>query len=133
MKQRFQRGDPDVFDLAWLDDQELEALRGAMLSNGRNEICAYWMRSFNEQSAIRTGKLRIIPGTEARDPNFNQFSISELDAARSIFGGLENQFNALGKSMGGRFCEHLDKYCREAIERKQKSSPLFAEGKITPL
>jgi hypothetical protein len=27
MKQRFQRVDPEVFDLAWLDDEELEALQ----------------------------------------------------------------------------------------------------------
>jgi hypothetical protein len=72
MKQRFQRNDPDVFDLAWLDDEELKALQRAMLSNSQNEICAYWLRSLNEQSAIRTGKLRIIPGTEARDPDFQQ-------------------------------------------------------------
>ena len=32
-------------------------------------IFAYWLRSLNEQAAIRTGKLRIIPGTEARDPS----------------------------------------------------------------
>jgi hypothetical protein len=68
MKQRFQRNDPDVFDLAWLADEELEALRGALHSNSKNDICAYWLRSLNEQAAIRTGKLRIIPGTEARDP-----------------------------------------------------------------
>ena len=91
MKQRFQRVDPDVFDLAWLDDQELEALQRMMLSNRENEICAYWLRSLNEQAAIRAGKLRIIPGTEARDPDFKQSSISELDAARLIFGGIENQ------------------------------------------
>ena len=69
MKQRFQKDDPDVFDLAWLDDEELEALRQALVQNSENEICAYWLRSLNEQSAIRTGKLRMIPGTEARDPN----------------------------------------------------------------
>ena len=68
MKQRFQRGDPDVFDLAWLDVEELKALQQAMLSNRTNEICAYWLRSLNEQAAIRARKLRIIPGTEARDP-----------------------------------------------------------------
>jgi hypothetical protein len=28
MKQRFQKTDPDVFNLAWLDDEELEALTG---------------------------------------------------------------------------------------------------------
>jgi hypothetical protein len=69
-----------------------------MLSNGRNEICAYWLRSLDEQAAIRTGKLRIIPGTEARDPKFKQYSISELDAARLIFGGIENQTQRHGVS-----------------------------------
>ena len=103
MKQRFQKGDPDVFDLAWLDIEELEALQRAMLSHSRNEICAYWLRSLNEQAAIRTGKLRIIPGTEARDPDLKQYSISELDAAHLIFGGIESQFNAMGKSTGERF------------------------------
>ena len=122
MKEQFQKGDPDVFNLAWLDDEELEALRRALLSNSKNEICAYWLRSLNEQSAIRTGKLRIFPGTEARDPDFNQNSISELDAAQLIFGVMKNQFNAIGKSTGERFCELLVKCCREAIERKQQSS-----------
>ena len=88
MKRRFQRGDSDVFDLAWLDQEELEALQRVMFANSDNEICAYWLRSLNEQAAIRTGKLRIIPGTEARDPELKQYSISELDAARLIFGGI---------------------------------------------
>jgi hypothetical protein len=35
MKQQFQRVDPDVFDLAWLDDEESEALQRAMLSTVR--------------------------------------------------------------------------------------------------
>ena len=122
MKQRYQRVDPNVFDLAWLDDEELEALQRTMLSNRENEICAYWLRSLNEQAAIRTGKLRIIPGTEARDPDFKQYSISELDAARLIFGGIENQLNAMGKSTGERFCELLVKCCSQAMERKQESS-----------
>ena len=69
MKQRFQKSDPDVFDLAWLDDEELDALRRALVSNSENEICAYWLRPLNEQAAIRTGKFRIIPGTEAKDPD----------------------------------------------------------------
>ena len=125
MKQRFQRGDPNVFDLAWLDDEELETLQRAMLSTNENEICAYWLRSFNEQAAIRTGKLRIIPGTEARDPDFKKYSSSELDAARLIYGGIESRFNALGKSMGERFCELLVKCCTEAIERKQESSSCY--------
>lgn len=122
MKQRFQRDNPDVFDLAWLDDEELKALQRAMLANRTNEICAFWLRSLNEQSAIRTGKLRIIPGTEARDPDFKQYSISELDAARLIFGDIGKQLNAIGKSTGGRFGELLVACCREAIESKQKSS-----------
>ena len=67
-----------------LDDGELKALQRAMLANGTSEICAYWLGSLNEQSAIRTGKLRI-HGSEAKDPNLNQFSISELDAAQLIF------------------------------------------------
>ena len=122
MKQRFQRGDSDVFDLAWLDQEELEALQRVMLANSDNEICAYWLRSLNEQAAIRTGKLRIIPGTEARDPDFKQYSISDLDAAQIIFGGMRSQFNESSKSMGERFCEMVIKCCSEAIERKQESS-----------
>ena len=88
MKRHFQKADPDVFNFAWLDDEELEALRCVLLSNSKNDICAYWLRSLNEQAPIRTGKLRIIPGTEARDPDFKHYSINELDAARSIFGGI---------------------------------------------
>ncbi len=123
MKQRFQKGDPDVFDLAWLDDEELNALQRAMLANRTNEICAYWLRSLNEQAAIRTGKLRFIPGTEARDPDFKQYSISELDAAQLIFNDLRGQLNAISKSTGERFCELLVECCSEATERKQRSSP----------
>jgi hypothetical protein len=53
-----------------------------MLANRKNEICAYWLPSLNGQATIRIGKLRIIPGTEARDPDFKHYSINELDAAR---------------------------------------------------
>jgi hypothetical protein len=122
MKQRFQRDDSDVFDLAWLDDEELEALRRALVSNSRNEICAYWLRSLIEQAAIRARKLRIMPGTEARDPAFIQYSISDLDAARIIFAGLRTHLNDSGKLMGARFCELLVRCCDEAIDRKQRSS-----------
>jgi hypothetical protein len=122
MGKRFQRNDPDVFDLAWLDDEELKAVQRAMLSNRTNEICAYWLRSLNEQSAIRTGKLRVFPGAEGRNSDFNQYSFSDLDSAQLMFGGMENQFNTIGKSTGGHFCELLVKCCREAIERKQESS-----------
>jgi hypothetical protein len=122
MKQRLQKSDPDVFNLAWLDDEEIAALRRALVQNSENEICAYWLRSLNEQAAIRTGKLRIIPGTEARDPELKQYSIGELDAARLMFDGIENQLQAMGKSTGERFCELLVKCCSEAIQRKQQSS-----------
>ena len=121
MKKRFQRHDPDVFNLAWLDDEELAALQRT-LANRENEICSYWLRSLNEQSAIRTGKLRIFPGTEARDPDFNQYSITDLDDAQLIFGGLESQFNAGAKSTAERFCKLIFKCCSEAIERMQQSS-----------
>ena len=127
MKEVFQKSDPNVFNLAWLADEELKALQRAMLANRRNEICAYWLRSLNEQSAIRTGKLRIIPGTEARDPDLKQYSISDLDSAQLMFGGMENQFNTIGKSTGRRFCELVVKCCSEAIERKQESSLPVAE------
>ena len=122
MKQRFQRGDSDVFDLAWLDQEELEALQRVMLANSDNELCAYWLRSLNEQAAIRTGKLRIIPGTEARDPDFKQYSITELDAAQLIFGAMGSDFKATGIPTGQRFCEMLVKCCSEAIEHMKRSS-----------
>ena len=77
----------------------------------------------DEQAAIRTGKLRIIPGTEGRDPNFNLYSISDLDAARLIFGGIEDQLNAIGKPTGERFCELLVKCCSEAIEQARVIIP----------
>ncbi len=122
MKQRFKKIDPDVFNLAWLDDEELEALRRALVQSSDNEICAYWLRSLHEQAAIRSGKLRIIPGSEARDPDLKQYSISELDAARLIFGCMGSQFSASGKTTGKRFCELLVACCSEAIERKKQSS-----------
>ena len=71
MKRQFQKGDPDFFDLAWLDDEELYKLQEVMLSNRENEICAYWLHCLKEQVAIRTGKLRILPGTEARNPDLS--------------------------------------------------------------
>ena len=61
MKRQFQKADPDSFDLAWLDDEELHKLQEAMISYRDNDICAYWLHCLNEQVAIRTGKLRILP------------------------------------------------------------------------
>ena len=113
MKQRFQRVDPDVFDLAWLDDQELEALQRMMLSNRENEICAYWLRSLNEQAAIRTGTSDH-PWYRGQRPRLQTVFDQRLDAARLIFGCIENQLKAMGKSTGERFCELLVKCCNEA-------------------
>ena len=70
MKRQSQKDNPDLFDLAWLDDEELHKLQEAMLSSHENNICAYWLHCINEQIAIRAGKLRILPGAEARDPVF---------------------------------------------------------------
>jgi hypothetical protein len=74
MKRRFQKVDPDAFDLAWLDDEELHKLQETMLLYPENDICAYWLHCLKEQMAIRAGKLRVLPGAEARDPRFKAIS-----------------------------------------------------------
>jgi hypothetical protein len=107
MKRHFQRSYPDVFDLAWLDDEELKKLHEAMQSNRENHMCGYWLHCLNEQLAIRANKLRIIPGAEARDPDLRQYTLSELHAAQVIFGAVGNNFKGIGKSTGQRFCEML--------------------------
>jgi len=115
MKQRLQEGDSEVFDLAWLDQEELAALQRGMLANSDNEICEYWLRSLNEQAAIRARRLRIVPGSECKELDFSQYSISDLDAAQLIFGCMRGQFNASGKSTGERFCKLIVEYCGAAI------------------
>ena len=115
MKRQFQKDDPDIFDLAWLDDEELHKLQAAMLSYRENDICAYWLRCLNEQLAIRAGKLRILPGAEARDPDLKQYPISDLHAAQLIFGAIVFHFEAIGKSTGQRFCEMLVQCCEGAL------------------
>jgi hypothetical protein len=115
MKRKFQKGDPDAFDLAWLDDEELHKLQEAMLSYRENEICAYWLHCLNEQLAIRARKLRIMPGAEARDPDLKQYPISDLHAARLIFRALGIDFKATGKPTGQRFCEMLVQSCEGAL------------------
>jgi hypothetical protein len=109
------KGDPDVFDLAWLDHEELHKLQQAMLLSRENEICAYWLHCLSEQLAIRAGKLRIIPGAEARDPDFKQYPVSNLRAAQLIFAAMRNDFRATGKSTGQRFCEMLVKCCQDGL------------------
>jgi hypothetical protein len=115
MIRQFQKGDPEVFDLAWLDDEELHKLQEAMLSSRENDICAYWMHCLNEQMAIRAGKLRIIPGAEARDPDFKHYPISDLHTARLIFGAIGSHFKATGKPNGQHFCEMLVQCCEGAL------------------
>jgi hypothetical protein len=61
MKRQSQKNNPDLFDLAWLDDEELHKLQEAMVSYRENELCGYWLHCLNEQVAIRAGKLRIMP------------------------------------------------------------------------
>ena len=121
MKRQFQKG--DVFDLAWLDDEELHQLQEAMLSSRDNGICAYWLHCLNEQMAIRAGKLRIIPGAEARDPDLRQYPISDIHAAQKIFGAMGIHFKAIGKSTAQSFCEMLVQCCEAGLlERKQKAA-----------
>jgi hypothetical protein len=119
MKQRFQKADPNFFDLAWLDDEELHKLQEAMLSSRENDICAYWLHCLNEQIAIRAGKLRILPGAEARDPVFEKYPISDLNAGQVIFGAIASHFKDIGKSTGQRFCEMLIQCCEGALECKR--------------
>jgi hypothetical protein len=78
-----------------------------MLSYRENEICAYWLHCLKEQIAIRAGKLRIIPGAEARDPDFKQYPISDPHAAQLLFGAIGIHFKDIGKSIGQRFCDML--------------------------
>lgn len=103
MKQQFHKSDPNVFDMAWLEDEELHKLQEVMLSYRENGICSYWLHCLNEQVAIRAGKLRIIPGAEARDPDIKRYPISDLHAAQLVFGAVGTHFRAIGKSTGQRF------------------------------
>ena len=82
------------------------------MSYRKNELCAYWLHCLNEQLAIRAGKLRILPGAEARDPDLKQYPISHLHAARLVFRAIGIDFKATGKSTGRRFCEMLGSMLR---------------------
>ena len=73
MKRKIQKVNPDAFDLAWLDDEELHKLQEAMVSYRENELCGYWLHCLNEQLAIRAGKLRIMPVPRQR-PRFKAIS-----------------------------------------------------------
>jgi hypothetical protein len=122
MKRGPLKADRDGFDLAWLDDEEIHRLQDAMLSSGENDICAYWLHCLNEQLAIRAGKLRIMPGAEARDPDFNQYPLSDLHAAQLIFLAIGSDFKAIGKSNGQHFCEILVKCCQDGLLQHQRRS-----------
>jgi hypothetical protein len=109
--------------LAWLDDEELHKLQEAMLSSCDNKVCAYWLHCLNEQVAIRAAKLRILPGAEARDPDFKHYPISDLHAAQLVFGAMGTHFKDIDKSNGQRFCEMLVECCDGGLsERKRNSS-----------
>ena len=115
MERKFHKGDRGVFDLAWLDDEELQKLQETMLSNYENDICVYWLHCLKEQVAIRAGKLRILPGAESRDPDLKKYQIRDLHAAQLIFGTLGNDFKATGKATGQHFCEMLVQCCESAL------------------
>jgi hypothetical protein len=122
MKRQFQKGDPDAFDLAWLDHEELQKLQEAMLSYRDNDICAHWLHCLNEQLTIRAGKLRIMPGAEARNPDFKKYPASDLHATQLIFGAIGTHFKDISKSTAQRFYELLVRCCDGGLlERKRKS------------
>ena len=73
MKRQSQKGNPDLFDLAWLDDEELHKLQEAMVSYRENELCGYWLHCLNEKLTIRASKLRIMAAADARDPDLKQY------------------------------------------------------------
>ena len=104
MTREFKKGDPDLFDLAWLDHEELQKFQEAMLSYSANDICRYWLHCLNEQAAIRSGKLRVVPGAEGRDPDFKQYTVRDIHAAQLILGALESQFQATGKPTAQDLC-----------------------------
>jgi hypothetical protein len=72
--------------------------------------------------AIRAGKLRIIPGAEARDPDLKQYPISDLHAAQLIFGAVGSDFKAMGKSTAQRFCEMLVQCCEGGLFERNRTS-----------
>jgi hypothetical protein len=65
--------------------------------------------------AIPAGKLRILPGAEARNRVFKQHPISDLHTARLIFGAIGSDFKATGKPNGQHFCEMLVQCCEGAL------------------
>ena len=127
MTREFKKGDPDLFDLAWLDHEELQKFQEAMLSYSANDICRYWLHCLNEQAAIRSGKLRVIPGAEGRDPDFKQYTVTDIHAAQLILGALESQFQATGKPTAQDLCTRLLQCCRDALVERQRRSSYSAK------
>jgi hypothetical protein len=122
MNEPFTMDDPNVFDLAWLDDAELQTLRAAMLSNPKNQICAQWLKPLNEQAAIRSGKPQIIHGADEQDVDFTDYPTNDLRAAQPIFRAVAKQFKAIRKRTGQRFCEMMILHCIGGLEAKEKIS-----------
>ena len=121
MKRQFPIGDPDVFDLAWLDDEELRKLQEAMLSSCENDICAYWLHCLNERWRFALTNFALFPG-RGQEPDFKQYPISVLHAAKLIFGAIGSDFKAIGKPIAQRFCEMLVQCCEGTVDRAQAES-----------
>ena len=119
MSEPIELDDPNVFDLAWLDDDELQTLQEVLLANRQNQICAQWLQPFNEQAAIRRGKLRMIHGTDEQDIDFTQYPATDLHAAQPIFRTVAKQFKRLRKRTGQRFCEMMILHCIGGLEAKE--------------
>jgi hypothetical protein len=120
MSEPIELDNPNVFDLAWLDDDELQTLQEVLLANRKNQICAQWLQPFNEQAAIRSGKLRIIRGADEQDIDFTQHTAVDLHDAQPIFRAVAKQFKSLRKRIGQRFCEMMILHCIGALEAQEE-------------
>jgi hypothetical protein len=120
MSEPIELDDPNVFDLAWLDDDELQTLQEVLLANRNNQICAEWLQPFTEQAAIRSGKLRMIRGAAEQDIEFMQYTARDLRAAQPIFRAVAKKFKCLRKRTGQRFCEMMILHCIGGLEAKEK-------------
>ena len=71
--------------------------------NHENDICGYWLHCLKEQVAIRAGKLRILLGAEATDPDLQQYQIRDLHAAQLILTRSEMSSKLLVKQPARSF------------------------------
>jgi hypothetical protein len=120
MSESINLDDPNVFDLAWLDDDELQTLQDVLLANRKNQICAQWLQPFIEQAAIRTDKLRMIHRADEQDIDFTQYTGGDLHAAQPIFRAVAKQFKFRRKRTGQRFCEMMILHCVGGLEAQEE-------------